>query len=121
MRPVVEALPRGQNRLGSFNAHRNARFDKVTYLPQLTDQGAPASGTSPKESRIIPFFIQRIQLLECFGRKDVFFDGNVDCHLYTSDAGEERSSVDLGGRCIILKRLHILHGYKRLVSTCTFR
>lgn len=78
VRPFVEALPRGQNRLGSFNVHLNARFDKVTYLPQLTDQGSPASRTSSKGSTVFPFLIQRIQFLERFNRKDVFFDGNMN-------------------------------------------
>ena len=30
-----------------------------------------------------------------------------DCLLYTSDAADERSSVDLGGRRIIKKKTHI--------------
>jgi GNAT superfamily N-acetyltransferase len=78
VRPLVEALPRGKNRLGSFNVHLNARFDKVTYLPQLTDQGSPASRTSSKGPAVFPFLIQRIQFLERFNRKDVFFDGNMN-------------------------------------------
>ena len=31
--------------------------------------------------------------------------GNNDCLLYTSDAADERSSVDLGGRRIIKKNI----------------
>ena len=31
----------------------------------------------------------------------------IDCLLYTSDADDERSSVDLGGRRIIKKKKHI--------------
>mgnify|MGYP003381688074 CR=1 FL=1 len=31
------------------------------------------------------------------------------CLLYTSDAADERSSVDLGGRRIIKKKKHIWH------------
>ena len=31
---------------------------------------------------------------------------NVTCLLYTSDAADERSSVDLGGRRIIKKKKH---------------
>ena len=34
------------------------------------------------------------------------------CLLYTSDAADERSSVDLGGRRIIKKNKHILHKTK---------
>ena len=30
----------------------------------------------------------------------------MDCLLYTSDAADERSSVDLGGRRIIKKKKH---------------
>ena len=36
-----------------------------------------------------------------------FFD---PCLLYTSDAADERSSVDLGGRRIIKKKTDIAHG-----------
>ena len=37
---------------------------------------------------------------------DIFsnLDWNKDCLLYTSDAADERSSVDLGGRRIIKKK-----------------
>ena len=31
------------------------------------------------------------------------------CLLYTSDAADERSSVDLGGRCIIKKKTSCTH------------
>ena len=31
----------------------------------------------------------------------------IDCLLYTSDAADERSSVDLGGRRIIKKKKHV--------------
>ena len=34
------------------------------------------------------------------------FDKTVNCLLYTSDAADERSSVDLGGRRIIKKKNH---------------
>ena len=34
----------------------------------------------------------------------------VACLLYTSDAADERSSVDLGGRRIIKKKQHIRYG-----------
>ena len=36
-------------------------------------------------------------------------DENQDCHLYTSDAADERSSVDLGGRRIIKKKKKYSH------------
>ena len=34
----------------------------------------------------------------------LIYDMNVACLLYTSDAADERSSVDLGGRRIIKKK-----------------
>ena len=45
-----------------------------------------------------------------------FADLGMDCLLYTSDAADERSSVDLGGRRIIKKK-HILHS--RVTRTMT--
>ena len=36
---------------------------------------------------------------------DMDMDGRKDCLLYTSDAADERSSVDLGGRRIITKKM----------------
>ena len=35
------------------------------------------------------------------------FKGEGRCLLYTSDAADERSSVDLGGRRIIKKKKHV--------------
>ena len=35
------------------------------------------------------------------------------CLLYTSDAADERSSVDLGGRRIIKKKKSNIHGVRR--------
>ena len=45
----------------------------------------------------------------------------MDCLLYTSDAADERSSVDLGGRRIIKKktnkdRLHTLSSIKKQIK-----
>ena len=42
---------------------------------------------------------------------------NRICHLYTSDAADERSSVDLGGRRIIKKKKHQKVGDSRLSTT----
>ena len=46
--------------------------------------------------------------------RNLLGDGRYDdetCLLYTSDAADERSSVDLGGRRIIKKKMHsFLHG-----------
>ena len=44
---------------------------------------------------------QRPRLSE---HKDAFAEGHQGCLLYTSDAADERSSVDLGGRRIIKKK-----------------
>ena len=38
------------------------------------------------------------------------------CLLYTSDAADERSSVDLGGRRIIKKKTKIKHVQSRLIT-----
>ena len=41
----------------------------------------------------------------------------IDCLLYTSDAADERSSVDLGGRRIIKKKNTVIHSVLRVIST----
>ena len=48
------------------------------------------------------------------GRGLVFDTGIGICLLYTSDAADERSSVDLGGRRIIKKKKKI-----KIVAFCT--
>ena len=40
-------------------------------------------------------------------REETLQEHLLDCLLYTSDAADERSSVDLGGRRIIKKKKHI--------------
>ena len=40
----------------------------------------------------------------------------VICLLYTSDAADERSSVDLGGRRIIKKKNIVNHGDDRILN-----
>ena len=40
-------------------------------------------------------------------------DGYIFCLLYTSDAADERSSVDLGGRRIIKKKTENQYGWQR--------
>ena len=42
-----------------------------------------------------------------------------DCLLYTSDAADERSSVDLGGRRIIKKKNNIVQKWLSLISQTT--
>ena len=41
------------------------------------------------------------------GRRDFYLEQGGLCLLYTSDAADERSSVDLGGRRIIKKKTHV--------------
>ena len=43
-------------------------------------------------------------LFRSFVVREDFFFGFTNCLLYTSDAADERSSVDLGGRRIIKKK-----------------
>ena len=44
---------------------------------------------------------------------EMFVSGRIEvCLLYTSDAADERSSVDLGGRRIIKKKKRILHRWQ---------
>src|SRR5678816_1483740 len=70
--------------------------------------------SAAKESRPNIIFILADDLgwgdLSCYGRPD-YRTPNIDllatqgtCLLYTSDAADERSSVDLGGRRIIKKK-----------------
>ena len=49
-------------------------------------------------------------------RDDARVDGQI-CLLYTSDAADERSSVDLGGRRIIKKKKHQEAGVSTLINT----
>ena len=53
--------------------------------------------------------------INCHRQTDVkftenkYYDSYKTCLLYTSDAADERSSVDLGGRRIIKKKNKIVH------------
>ena len=51
------------------------------------------------------FFENRRYDLSRVGRYKL--DRKLGCLLYTSDAADERSSVDLGGRRIIKKKTHL--------------
>ena len=42
------------------------------------------------------------------GGKPIVSDADMTCLLYTSDAADERSSVDLGGRRIIKKKNEVV-------------
>ena len=55
---------------------------------------------------------QVIELLELQERRKVRTDRLSGCLLYTSDAADERSSVDLGGRRIIKKKKNNRHNYR---------
>ena len=46
---------------------------------------------------------------------NVVFDNFDNCLLYTSDAADERSSVDLGGRRIIKKKTCVLQNSARTI------
>ena len=69
-------------------------------------------------------------LLRLFYGHDIYFISSgfvlivsFACLLYTSDAADERSSVDLGGRRIIKKknnynpRVHVLHSRKHWINS----
>ena len=47
-------------------------------------------------------------------RLNKFIADSGICLLYTSDAADERSSVDLGGRRIIKKKKYIRRGGRRI-------
>ena len=47
------------------------------------------------------------------------FDSTTVCLLYTSDAADERSSVDLGGRRIIKKKTQYRHIRQTLIIITT--
>ena len=58
-----------------------------------------------KRFKRILFLVDRSALGE--QAANAFKDTRMDaCLLYTSDAADERSSVDLGGRRIITKKIH---------------
>ena len=52
----------------------------------------------------LKFFFMRNVLLIGAGRSSSYLIQYLLCLLYTSDAADERSSVDLGGRRIIKKK-----------------
>ena len=54
-------------------------------------------------------FVEHGYFIDCFARTSPIVIPALDygaCLLYTSDAADERSSVDLGGRRIIKKKKH---------------
>ena len=61
--------------------------------------------------RIMPAILQRLfHVWQFAGRNPEYPDQEGDsCLLYTSDAADERSSVDLGGRRIIKKKNKIIY------------
>ena len=46
----------------------------------------------------------------------MYLADNITCLLYTSDAADERSSVDLGGRRIIKKKTSVDLGGRRPIK-----
>ena len=66
----------------------------------IRDRGLGAAFFSSLLPLVIIKHIQNDQHHGCNQKKD------LDCLLYTSDAADERSSVDLGGRRIIKKKIH---------------
>ena len=48
--------------------------------------------------------------------KDLILSWFMGCLLYTSDAADERSSVDLGGRRIIKKKKHTVERYRCIIK-----
>ena len=75
--------------------------------PRISSEGLPDSSTGCRIVRIVR------SLVEADGRYVSAVFSGVDegyshsCLLYTSDAADERSSVDLGGRRIIKKKKYI--------------
>ena len=49
----------------------------------------------------------RAAVVDALGQARESFHDAIDCLLYTSDAADERSSVDLGGRRIIKKKKNL--------------
>ena len=56
----------------------------------------------PDDSYILEMGFERLHGVDF--RKGCYVGQEVTCLLYTSDAADERSSVDLGGRRIIKKK-----------------
>ena len=61
---------------------------------------APVNKVCPMTGDVVNAFHTR----DFKGQTVGFCDGDCACLLYTSDAADERSSVDLGGRRIIKKK-----------------
>ena len=56
----------------------------------------------------------KINLFSSFSNFFSIKSAHSACLLYTSDAADERSSVDLGGRRIIKKKKYTIYGCRRL-------
>ena len=72
-------------------------------LYQLLPQ--PTWFTAADQDGVFPYYLVRSRVDANLGT--VYDPLNYACLLYTSDAADERSSVDLGGRRIIKKKKHI--------------
>ena len=79
---------------------------KITELTQkiIEQAGEEFNIKSPKQMG--PILFEKLKIHEALGIKKIkkTKTGYSTCLLYTSDAADERSSVDLGGRRIIKKK-----------------
>ena len=82
---------------GLGDVYKRQRYDDVVFLAEttLTDR---------------PFFEESYYYLG-------LAQSALGCLLYTSDAADERSSVDLGGRRIIKQNTHTLQRRRQLSTT----
>ena len=81
----------------SGNADKRAMFDQA--LEVIADDVAMKVGEMERFMEMSSSFMDSVDL-----QNGVFEDQGMHCLLYTSDAADERSSVDLGGRRIIKKK-----------------
>ena len=65
----------------------------------------------------IQFHFKRLKLEEIVGIAEDDYEQSKTCLLYTSDAADERSSVDLGGRRIIKKKKNQKYEWSRISIT----
>ena len=87
----------------------------------IRDSGDVVLGTGPERGSLVDGLVlvgRDLCLLLLVPLFAHHHDGLHDvCLLYTSDAADERSSVDLGGRRIIKKKKYIEHTERRNINT----
>ena len=95
--PILEDLLVEASREGKVEIpHPHEAAESLLVLFDLTSRQLCAKTDHARRVRVFEtfrFLLAHILSEEC-----------VPCLLYTSDAADERSSVDLGGRCIIKKK-----------------